>query len=148
MNYVLDTNIVLVYLKDEQFKATIETQYEVFSEGNSPIISVVTIGEIRSIALQNNWGAKRIAYVEQFLKEFIVIDVRYNDLLNAYAEIDAFSQGKLARKPLGTSSRNMGKNDLWIAATAHIMNARLITMDKDFQHLDGEYFDLVYLSRV
>jgi len=98
--------------------------------------------------LQNNWGAKRIAYVEQFLKEFIVIDVRYNDLLNAYAEIDAFSQGKLAQKPLGTSSRNMGKNDLWIAATAHIMNARLITMDKDFQHLDGEYFDLVYLSRV
>jgi len=148
MNYALDTNIVLVYLRDEQFKANIETQYAVFSEGSNPIISVVTIGEIRSIALQNNWGAKRIAYVEQFLKEFIVIDVRYNDLLNAYAEIDAFSQGKLAQKPLGTSSRNMGKNDLWIAATAHIMNARLITMDKDFQHLDGEYFDLVYLSRV
>lgn len=112
------------------------------------MISVVTIGEIRSIALQNNWGEKRIAYVEDFLKEFIVIDVRYNDLLNAYTEIDAFSQGKLAGKPLSTSSRNMGKNDLWIAATAYIMNAQLITMDKDFQHLDGKYFDLVYLSRV
>jgi len=107
----------------------------------------VTIGEIRSIALQNNWGAKRIEFVEQFLKEFVVIDVRYNDLINTYAEIDAFSQGKFARKPLGTSSRNMGKNDLWIAATAHIMNAQLITMDKDFQHLDKEYFEVIYLSR-
>jgi len=147
MNYVLDTNIILVYLKDEQFKAAIEAQYDVFSESNNPIISVVTIGEIRSIALQNNWGAKRIEFVEQFLKEFVVIDVRYNDLINTYAEIDAFSQGKFARKPLGTSSRNMGKNDLWIAATAHIMNAQLITMDKDFQHLDKEYFEVIYLSR-
>jgi len=147
MNYVLDTNIILVYLKDEQFKTAIEAQYDVFSESNNPIISVVTIGEIRFIALQNNWGAKRIEFVEQFLKEFVVIDVRYNDLINTYAEIDAFSQGKLARKPLGTSSRNMGKNDLWIAATAHIMNAQLITMDKDFQHLDKEYFEVIYLSR-
>ena len=64
MNYVLDTNIVLVYLRDEKIKASIETQYEVFSEENSPIISVVTIGEIRSIALQNNWGVKRIEFAK------------------------------------------------------------------------------------
>ena len=60
-----------------------------------------------------------------------------------YGEIDAFSQGKLTNKKLKMSSRNMGKNDLWIAATASILNAKLITTDKDFDHLDKEYFDLI-----
>jgi len=29
----------------------------------------------------------------------------------------------------------MGKNDLWIAAAAHIAGARLVTTDDDFDHL-------------
>lgn len=31
----------------------------------------------------------------------------------------------------------MGKNDLWIAATAITYNIPLITTDADFDHLDG-----------
>ena len=30
----------------------------------------------------------------------------------------------------------MGKNDLWIAATAAVLDATLLTMDKDFNHLN------------
>lgn len=50
-------------------------------------------------------------------------------------------------KLLGESSRNIGKNDLWIAATASVLNIPLITTDKDFLHLDKiflklEYFDI------
>ncbi|MBK9016619.1 MAG: PIN domain-containing protein [Saprospiraceae bacterium] len=40
------------------------------------------------------------------------------------------------------SARNMGKNDLWIAATAHATQATLLTTDMDFNHLDGVFFDL------
>ncbi len=40
------------------------------------------------------------------------------------------------------SARNMGKNDLWIAATAHILGAKLLTTDGDFNHLDGVFLDL------
>jgi len=36
----------------------------------------------------------------------------------------------------------MGKNDLWITATAHVTNATLLTMDKDFQHLKDVYLEL------
>jgi len=36
----------------------------------------------------------------------------------------------------------MGKNDVWIAATASILDITLITTDKDFNHLDKEYLDL------
>jgi len=43
---------------------------------------------------------------------------------------------------LNDSARNMGKNDLWIAATASILNAKLITTDKDFSHLKNQMIDL------
>jgi len=51
-------------------------------------------------------------------------------IIERYAEIDAFSQNKLPKIPLGLSARNMGKNDLWIAATASILEAKLLTTDK------------------
>ena len=41
------------------------------------------------------------------------------------------------------SARNMGKNDIWIAAVTTILGAKLITLDKDFDHLDGEYFSVI-----
>ncbi len=40
------------------------------------------------------------------------------------------------------SARNMGKNDIWIAATASVLDATLLTTDKDFNHLDGEFFQV------
>jgi len=36
----------------------------------------------------------------------------------------------------------MGKNDLWIAATAYTLNATLVTTDTDFDHLDGEFIEV------
>ena len=62
--------------------------------------------------------------------------------IERYAEIDAFSQGKLKDRPLSISARNMGKNDLWIAATASILNATLLTTDLDFNHLHNVFLNL------
>lgn len=56
--------------------------------------------------------------------------------MDAYTRIDTFSQGKLSEIPLEMSSRNMGKNDLWVAATTLVTNATLITTDGDFDHLN------------
>ena len=55
------------------------------------------------------------------------------------AQLDAYSQGKLSMRPLpaGMSARNMGKNDLWIAATALYFDVELHTTDKDFDHLSA-----------
>ncbi|MEM8524718.1 MAG: hypothetical protein AAGG68_08740 [Bacteroidota bacterium] len=47
----------------------------------------------------------------------------------------------------GFTSRNMGKNDMWIAATASIAEAKFFTTDKDFHHLDRTFIDLVYVER-
>ena len=46
--------------------------------------------------------------------------------MNAYAMLDAYSK---------TQGITMGKNDLWIAAAVFFADARLVTTDKDFDHL-------------
>jgi predicted nucleic acid-binding protein len=53
------------------------------------------------------------------------------------------AKANLPGKPLGATARNMGKNDLWIAATAHVLGASLLTTDKDFAHLHSVFVDLV-----
>ena len=72
----------------------------------------------------------------------VTVGINSQDIIKKYAEIDAFSQGKLINNPLGMSARNMGKNDLWIAATASVANATLLTTDKDFEHLNNRYLNL------
>lgn len=36
----------------------------------------------------------------------------------------------------------MGKNDLWIAAAAHVTGATLLTTDADFDHLRDRFVTL------
>ena len=45
--------------------------------------------------------------------------------------------------PQGLSSRNMGKNDLWIAVIALYFDQELHTTDNDFDHLPSYGLRLV-----
>ena len=142
MNYLLDTNILLIYLRDNPTRNYIEETYDPFGSGNTPVISVVTVGEIRSIAKRNHWGARRMNILNSFLKTMVIADIYSEDVIDRYAEIDAYSQGKLVDQPLSGSARNMGKNDLWIAATASVTGSMLLTTDHDFSHLSGKFLRL------
>lgn len=150
MNYVFDTNIVLFYLKNDAIKAEIEERFAPFAEGNSVIVSVATVAEIQSIALQRKWGKSRLAAFADFFETTVIVEVRYDALVKLYAQIDAFSQGKISSEDgqqLGTSARNMGKNDLWIAATAALTDAVLLTSDQDFTHLDEVFITVELIER-
>jgi predicted nucleic acid-binding protein len=142
MRYVLDTGVLLVYLREKQIAGFIDAKYQPLNSPNIPIISVVTLGELNSIAIQNKWSLSRISKMDEFVKQFLIADINVSSVIRKYAEIDAFSQGKLTGKPASFSARNMGKNDLWIAATAAVLDAPLITLDKDFQHLDKAFLAL------
>jgi tRNA(fMet)-specific endonuclease VapC len=142
MNILLDTNVLILLLRNGEAKEQIEQKFGLFDPMNRPMISIVSMGEIKSLAIRNKWGIKRLELIETILKKLVVINVAYLPLIEKYAEIDNFSQGTLPDKPLGLSARNMGKNDLWIAATAAISNATLITTDNDFDHLNGHFFKL------
>ena len=87
-------------------------------------------------------GEKRLQQIELIKQNFTIIDINIDPIIHRYADIDAFSQGKHPEKALSGSSRTMGKNDLWIAATASIYDLTLLTSDGDFTHLDSVYLEL------
>lgn len=122
----------------------IESELSLSEADTAVMISVVTKGELLSLGMQKNWGTKKLSQLNALLRKIVIIDIHENDqaLMDAYAKIDAYSQGRLQELPLGTSSRNMGKNDLWIAATAHVAKATLVTTDTDFDHLRDHFLDL------
>ncbi len=146
MTYIFDTNIIFTSLYNSQFNAFIESKYR--QPSDDVIISAVTIGELKALALKRNWGMRRKEELFTAISQFLVYPIKVQQIIDNYAVIYAYSQSKLVDNPLpkGLTARNMGKNDLWIAATAHTIKAKLITTDKDFDHLNFTYLDLECVS--
>ena len=145
--YLIDTNILLYYISNDTRRIQfLDENFTLLSVMATSIISVVTEGEIRSIALQRNWGQPKLKILDALLQKFLIADIHVTKIVEAYAQIDAFSQGKLLSKPLGMSARSMGKNDLWIAATASVLGLPLLITDKDFQHLEGHFLNSAFVD--
>jgi tRNA(fMet)-specific endonuclease VapC len=140
MNLLLDTNILLYLTRDVNFHRKAKV---INPDDGKLFTSIATAGELKSIALQNKWGEPRLQILNRALYEVVVVELNEN-LANIYAEIDAFSQRK--NPAYGEYSfptpRNMGKNDLWIAATAALLGLKLVTTDADFNHLNGIFIEV------
>jgi len=145
--FVLDTNILLHLVRGKQTAQTINAYLDSLTEPHY-IISVVSMAEAESVVRQvGNWSEKKIQRLRQLFQQFTIMDIQAGneELLAGYVHIDAFSQGKVPApngKMLQHSARNMGKNDLWIAATTHALQATLITTDADFEHLNQIFFEV------
>ncbi|WP_159475656.1 type II toxin-antitoxin system VapC family toxin [Dyadobacter sp. 3J3] len=140
MNLLFDTNIILAVIRASDGYGIIKF----LNPENLPLyVSVVSEAEIKSIALQNNWGSKRRGLLDIFLDQVNIVDVS-NFNVDIYTEIDAYSQ--IANPAFQTypfaTPRNMGKNDLWIASLAALLGLQLITTDSDFDHLNNVFFDI------
>jgi tRNA(fMet)-specific endonuclease VapC len=143
MDYLLDTNIVLNLIRQSPLSTQLRNDFALFKIPQRLFISVVVEGELESLALQNHWGTHKLQDLDNYLNAFMIVDIRIKSIIKRYAEIDAFSHGKLVNQSLNMSARNMGKNDLWIAATASVLNIPLMTTDNDFNHLDNVFLSLV-----
>ena len=141
MRYILDTNVVLHIVRNSSLWHKVKSEYRLDLPENKMFISIVTYAEIKSLAKQLSWGKSKMGKLETVLGNFPTLYIN-NDVVESYIEIDVFSQGKDKMNPLPSSisSRNMGKNDLWIAATTKYIQAELITMDNDFIHLNEAFF--------
>lgn len=142
--FILDTNIVLQIIRDNNRFKQIASLLSLDKNDTTILISIVTKAELLALGKKNGWGQKKLSLLKNLLEELIIIDINNSDstLIDAYSTIDAFSQGSLTDRPLNTTARNMGKNDLWIAATAYVANAELVTMDADFDHLNEEFMTI------
>ena len=81
------------------------------------------------LAQRNGWGKAKLEALVNALDNLVVVDINHPSVVNAYVRLDLVSQSH----PDG--ARNMGKNDLWIAACAKAAGATLLTTDNDFSHL-------------
>jgi predicted nucleic acid-binding protein len=143
---LLDTNILIQLVRGNKTAKEVKSFVEKLTDPQI-FISVVNIAEAESLVVQWNWGKNNVESLRKIIENIITIDIEQNNqpLLDTYVNIDAFSQGKISSpsgKKLNNSARNMGKNDLWIAATAHAMDAILLTTDGDFDHLQNIFFEV------
>lgn len=142
MPIFIDTNIIIELLREggEAVSAYINHKKE------AVYVSYASAAEVKSFAIQNNWGALKLAKLQALLNSFVILELQGDAILNAYVEIDTFSQGENKTIP-SKLSQNMGKNDLWIAATASVLELTLITTDKDFDHLNGVFLDVFFIPK-
>jgi len=145
MNYLFDTNILVYYITRPELLTDFENSHQPFSDRNVSLISVATEAEMRSIAIQRGWGNRKLEKLESVFGQFLRIPIQSERQIKVYAEIDAYSKHKHPELdyPSGYSSITMHKNDLWIAATAHVIDSVLVTADGDFDHLKDVFIKLL-----
>ena len=148
MDFIWDTSILIHCIRKSASFEKWENEFGLRSSTNRSFISAVSLGEIYSIALQRDWGKSKIDRLQETIQQLNPLTIAKRSVISTYAKIDAYSQGKhpSQKLPEGISARNMGKNDLWIAATAHVIGANLVTSDEDFRHLDGVFLEIVWVE--
>lgn len=115
---VLDTTIASMMLNQNPLLAL----YYVHLLNASWLISFQTVAEMRFGALKANWGVSRQQQLEVFLQRFQIIPYTA-PLATQWAEV------RLDAERVGL---RLEAGDAWIAATARLLNAPLLTHDKDF----------------
>lgn len=71
------------------------------------------------------------------LAELVVLDLRHPGVIAKYAEIAAHGVDR---------GLAIGQNDLWIAATASVTGAWLLTTDRDFLPLSPQHLHLALVE--
>lgn len=140
MHLLFDTNILLAIVRSRNYAGVINF---LNPENRLVYVSVASEAEIKSIAKRSDWGQARIEKLDNFLDATITVEINHQ-YINSYVEIDTYSQ---RRNPLFgeynfLTPRNMGKNDLWIASLAGLLDLQLVTTDSDFDHLNGVFFEV------
>jgi len=128
--YLLDTNILILAVRGGAVWSRVQAKYQLLTAEPTPLISVVTAGELRSLAYQWGWATAKRDQMEFLLGYFKVVDILDPAVIEAYAVIDSRLQQR---------GYSHDKNDLWIAATVSVTGATLLTTDRDFDPLHPEF---------
>ena len=152
-SFILDTGILLGLTRGAQWARRAFDRLELNDPGTTVFTSVVCHGEILALAERNGWGEPKRYKLGRVLDGLPRLDIGKGGILKAYALVDAWTHGRHVVAPNDAPppkpARSMGKNDLWIAATAHASGAVLVTTDRDFDHLHGVWLnrELVDMSQ-
>jgi tRNA(fMet)-specific endonuclease VapC len=116
---LVDTNVVSFVFRQD----TRAILYEKHLLGKLKVIASQTLAELELMPLLNNWSAKRKHKLDEFLKDYLFVEVDKNVCMQ-WAKIQA--EAKKIGRPISTA-------DAWIAATALVFDISLVTHNpKDF----------------
>lgn len=149
-SYLLDTSILVGLVTASHWSQGMLTEFDLDGDETTVLTSIVSRGEIRKLAIKRDWGEKLLARMDKYLREYPQINIESSQIIDAYAKIGAWSESskvvaaKLAHPP--KSAITLSQNDIWIAATAHALNLRLLSTDKDFSPLNETWIDFIYID--
>ena len=121
---VVDTDVASFIFK---WHPEFAPRYVNIVRGSELIVSFMTVAEMRQGALDANWGPRKCAVLEAYLADFSAL---HSDslLCSTWAAVGNESTRK---------GRPISSADAWIAATALVLSAPLVTNNpKDYRHLD------------
>jgi predicted nucleic acid-binding protein len=81
MNYIFDTNILLGFMRNHTPVIEFRDTYRPFALGNTAILSIVSVGEIKSLTLRNNWGEQKWKQLYELMSLFVITDINATDLV-------------------------------------------------------------------
>jgi predicted nucleic acid-binding protein len=121
---VVDTDVASYVFK---WHPEFAPRYVEIIRGSELVLSFMTLAEMRQGALDANWGPRKLDLLEAYLADFSVL---HSDslLCSTWAEV---------RNESGRKGHQMSAADAWIAATAFVLSAPLVTNNpRDYRHLD------------
>jgi tRNA(fMet)-specific endonuclease VapC len=135
---VLDTSVVVDIARNNRSGQAILEMYSLKNRTDRPLISVITAGEMLGIAKAQEWSSDKTEVLHEVLSEFVKLELT-PEVIEAYADLVA-----LCRR----QNRTMGQqNDMWIAATAKVTGAVLLTGDSGFIWLNSHLIRVEYIPR-
>jgi tRNA(fMet)-specific endonuclease VapC len=138
--YLLDTSVMMLLVRGEEPGRAVDQRFGLSSAAEPPLVSIVTHAELHLLALSNGWGVKKMSALAATLANVVTVEILSGPIPEAYVEM------ALASRRHRPSARTMTDNDLWIAATAKVARATLLTVDKDFPHLSPKHCSIVFID--
>ncbi len=139
-SYVLDTNILLALIRGKDLGESIDSAYGLRANLQRHVVSIASQAELLVLADRRKWAAAKRDAVNFMFQNLVVLPIDGQALLDAYVEV---ARADMAWQE---GSRNMGKNDIWIAATAVSSGLPLLTTDKDFSFLNGNLIQVLWID--
>lgn len=126
---VVDTNVFSAALKASS--SDLIELYASDLDGKKLVISFQTAAEMRYGATRDSWGPRREEILERRLKMAVTVPPS-DDLVREWASLrsECYTKGHAFHHGQHTA-------DLWIAATARLIGAPLVTHDKGFIGVPG-----------
>lgn len=123
---LLDTCALLHILTGSPVGLEIIKSHNLDERKDKPLVSAVSAGEMLAIISDRKWGEKKVEAAKELLRKFVLVPVNPGLIKDTYGDLMSFSKSK---------GFSRGQNDHWIAATACVTGALLVTNDKDFDGL-------------